>query len=84
MAASSGKLKQPNQSAKPTISKEKVLECIKAQRELMGGFMEQMALMRGKAQNPSNEMETMIEMMVMQAKMGDEMFERTGVEEDEL
>jgi hypothetical protein len=30
----------------------------------MGGFMEKMAIMRGRA-NPANEMEMMIEMMVM-------------------
>ena len=65
------------------MTKEKVLECIKSQREIKDCFKEEMARLRENASS-SNETEMMLDLLVIQAKTGDEMFERTGVEEYEL
>ena len=65
------------------MTKEKVLECIKSQREIKDCFKEEMARLRDNASS-SDETEMMLDLLVIQAKTGDEMFERTGVEEYEL
>ena len=65
------------------MTKEKVLECIKSQREIKNCFKEEITRLRENASS-SNELEIMLDLLVIQMRTNDEMFERTGVEEDKL
>ena len=82
MAAQQGKLQQPTASKQPSLTKQKTLEVLGFQEELT---IKQMVSMKDKPMpEGGDQMEMMVAMMVEQNKLQDELYERTGVENDEF
>ena len=82
MAAQQGKLHQPKSGDAPKLTKEKTLSVFETSQELTMKTMKK--LQTQKIPETGDQMEMMMQMMIDQAKMQDEMFEKTGVENEEF
>ena len=84
MAAQQGKLNQQNESGspQPKLTKKKTLEVFEKQQELSLEHMQKLGTKSGEETTDQNEM--MLQMMVDQAKMHDQMFFKTGVENEDF
>jgi len=69
------------------LSRDKALEAFKVQQEIQMDSMDDMmksGMMNEQQPGGQGQMEMMMKMMVQQAKSSDKLFERIGIEEDEL
>lgn len=78
-----------NEDAAPTLSRKDTIKTFEVQQEIQMKSMETMMKdgMGGAGMNPQSQegqMVMMMKMMVQQAKAQDELFEKTGVEEEDL
>ena len=81
MAAQQGKLHQQKVS-EPKLTKKKTLEVFETSQDLTMKTMQK--LQTRQTDTGGDQMEMMMNMMVDQAKMQDEMFFKTGVENEEF
>ena len=82
MAAQQGKLTPKTGGEAPKLTKQKTLEVFETSQELT---MKTMKNMQNKTpETGGDQMQMMMSMMVDQAKMQDEMFFKTGVENEEF
>lgn len=82
MAAQQGKLSGPKLNSVPKLSKAKTLTAFDVNQDLT---MQQMKRLKTqKAPDTNDQMAMMVTMMSEQAKMQDEMFFKTGLENEEF
>jgi len=82
MAAQQGKLSPPNAAKEPKLSRAKTQEVFEISQGLTIKQMER--LKTQKMPDSGDQVEMMANMMVEQAKMQDEMFFKSGVENDDF
>lgn len=83
MAAQQGKLKQDKAPKKPTMGKDKMMTTLS---DHMNATIKQMASMQSKGMDmqSADPMAAMLTMMVEQAKLADDLWDKHEVENDEF
>ena len=82
MAAQQGKLSGPKMGSAPKLSKAKTLTAFEVNQDLTMKQMER--LKTQKAPETNDQMAMMVQMMSEQAKMQDEMYFKTNLENEEF
>ena len=84
MAAQNGKLSQHSASEPPKLTKAKTLQVFETSQELTVEAMKRIQATSLPGETGGDQASTALSMMVEQAKMQDEMFLKTGVENEEF